>query len=85
MDLEALAQDLTDKRQNMLLQKVALSEAALALFDAENTLSDALISANGANHDEVAIALKDHVVICKWDGECEYTMTFIRKVPNANT
>ena len=86
MNLETLAQDLTDKRQTVLLQEIALSEASMALFDAENALSDALCSANGSNLDAVAIALKNHVVMCEWAvGDWGYTMSFVSKAPNANT
>ena len=81
MNFEALAQDLTDKRQAMLLQRVALSEANLACFNAEVTLSDALSEAHGSNHDEVAIALKYHVVLCTWNRKTmTYTMSFISRV-----
>ena len=86
MNLETLAQDLSNKKQDALNKRIALSEAEFALSNAENTLSDALCDANGSNHDAVAIVLKYHVVICTWDAAAmEYTMSFVSKAPNANT
>ena len=86
MNLESLAQNVSDKTQDVRYKQMALSEAKLALSEARNTLSKALILANESKHDEVAIALKYHVVICTWDtSNMEYMMSFIPKVPNANT
>ena len=86
MNLETLAQDVSDKRQDMLYKHIALSEAEMLLFNAQITLSDALRNANGSDRDQVAIALKNHIVVCKWDPVAvEYTMKFIPKATNANS
>ena len=89
MNLEALAQDIYDKKQDVLRQQIVLSVARLALSDAKTTLSSALASAlcgaEAAIDEQVAINLPHKVAICEWDGDSEYTVSFIWKVPSENT
>ena len=87
MNLEALAQDVFDKKQNVENQRDKLSRGTNALYDAVTALSEALCDANASRLEEVAIVLKDYdyVAICGWDGRSEYTMNFVPKVSNANS
>lgn len=85
MNLEALAQNVYDQEQNVENQRDKLSRATNALCDAITALSEALCDANASRPEEVAIVLKDYVVICQWDGDSEYETTFVPKVPNENT
>ena len=89
MNLKTLAQDVFDKKQDVSNKRLALSRANLALSDAKTTLSSALASAlcgaEAAIDEQVAINLPHKVAICEWDGDSEYTVSFISKAPNANT
>lgn len=84
MDFEALAQNVYDQKQNVEDQRDKLSRAIAALDDALTSLSEALCDANASRPEEVAIVLKDYVVICSWDGDSEYETSFVPKVPNEN-
>ena len=84
MNLEALAQNVYDQEQNVENQQDKLSRATDALCDAVTALSEALCDANATRPEEVAIVLKDCVVICQWDGNSEYETSFVPKVPKAN-
>ena len=81
MNLETLAQDIFDKKEDVTNKQLALSKVKIALSEAKTALSNALCT-NESTDEQVAINLKDHVVICEWDGDSEYTMTFVPKIPN---
>lgn len=85
MTLETLAQDIFDKEQAVLEQRIMLSRAKLALSDAKAALTDALCDSGEPIYKQVAINLLDHVVVCEWNGDSEYDATFIWKAPHANS
>ena len=85
MNLEALAQNVYDENQAVKDKEKALFLAKAALLNAKANLNEALRDTNELEYKQVAINLKDHVVICEWDGDSEYTMSILWKVSNANT
>jgi len=85
MNLETLAQDVFDENQAVKDKEKALFLAKAALLNAKANLNEALGDTNELMYKQVAINLKDHVLICEWDGDSEYTMNFVWKAPNANS
>lgn len=85
MNLETLAQNVYDENQAVKDKEKALFLAKAALLNAKASLNEALRDTNELMYKQIAINLKDHVVICEWDDDSEYTMSIISKVPNANT
>ena len=86
MNLETLAQDFSDKKLVVLDRQVALAEAKLALSETQTRLSESLCESGVPSYKQVAISLLHHIVVCRWSKITkEYTMSFVPKVPNANT
>ena len=84
MTLESLAQDVSDKTQSILDKRAELSRAKLALSEAKAALTDALCDSGEPVYKQVAINLLYHVVICEWNGDSEYDVTFISKASHEN-
>ena len=80
MDFEALAQDIFNKECEVNKKEQELLLARTKLFDARAVLQSALCDLDGPAYDNVSISLKSHILICKWDGEVEYELTFFRRV-----
>ena len=85
MNLEALAQDFSDKKIVVLDRQVALAEAKLALSEVQTALSEALCESGVPSYKQVAISLLHHIVVCRWSKLTkEYTMSFVLKAPHEN-
>ena len=86
MNLEALAQDFSDKKLVVLDRQVALAEAKLALSEAQTTLSKSLCESGVPSYKQVAISLLHYIVVCRWSKiSKEYTMSFVPKMPNVES